>query len=164
MEKINSEEELKRYHRLQAKHYLSIVRGMQLKIEVMCDEIASLRETMTIGSPSLEGMPRNPNPSTDAVLNAVLAVDERCDKLSERVKEYRRVTMEADDIIASLTSHPLASVVINYYYLQGWSWKAIASKVNLSMAHLKSYVVNQALDEIYHKMPPKYRDEIPSAM
>ena len=162
---FSNEAALAEYHRIQAKRYLSIVRSAQFKIEVSLDEIASIRETMALtGSSALDDMPHNPNANSDAVLNAVLAIEDRCSKLQQRVDEYRRITSEADDIISSLESHPLASVVISYYYIQGWTWKAIAYKYNKSISHLKSYVVNKALEEVYQKMPPQYRDAIPSAL
>lgn len=161
---FSNEAALAEYHRMQAKRYLSIVRSAQFKIEVSLDEIASIRETMSItGSSALDDMPHNPNANSDAVLNAVLAIEDRCSKLQQRVDEYRRITSEADDIISSLESHHLASAVVSYYYIQGWTWKEIASKYNKSMSHLKSYVVNKALEEVYQKMPPQYRDQIPSA-
>lgn len=160
---ISPQEEWKRYKRSRARVYLLLVRRTKFNLTAALEEIREMRDTMDIGSSNLDGMPRNPNVNDDAILNAVIAINNRCEQLEERTKEYTRIVTECDEVIASLSSHPTAGICISEHYLRGVPLRTLAKRLNYSESHIYSSIIPSALDEIYDKMPHRFRDQIPQA-
>ena len=165
MEEQLTTEEWENYKRSKARAWLATVRRTKSQLQAAIDEVIELRSTMSItGSYALDGMPRNPNTSDSAILNAICAIEQRCDNLNARVDEYKRVVTAADDVIASLVSHEFASVVIDYHYLRGMNYNDVAKKIGYSETTVRNYITPVALSEVYDKMPHIYRDQIPQAI
>lgn len=165
MENKIDTEEWDNYRRSKARSYLSAIRSTQSKLIAARDEVIELRDTMDCtGSFNMDGMPHSPSVSTDAMLNLICALDARCEKLNERIEEYKSKMIEADAVIASLNSHPLAAACIQMHYLQNCTYSELASKFDYSETHIRNSIIPAALLELYSKMPTEYRDYIPTAI
>ena len=165
MNKITPSEEYNVYKRIKAREYLAHIRHLQNRIFVDMSEIAEMRENLdATGSFKMDGMPRNPNTNDDALLNAIVAIDSRCEKLQTRVNDYEKYIAECDTILESLTSHELAGVALNLHYLRGVTTDDIANKFHYTKSYIQTFVIGAGLVELYHKMPTTYRDKFPSAV
>ena len=153
-----------KYRKLKARHYLSVVRRARNQLKTFTDEVIELKENVSIiKSAAPDGMPHNPNPSDDALLNAICAYEARCEKLNALCKEYNRIVLEADRVIASLNSHDVAAIAIYEHFLRDKSWYELEKITGYSYSHLTNDILNDALIELYGKMPHRFRDQIPRA-
>lgn len=134
-----------------AKEYLLRYKRLNNYIDCKLDQIAQLRELATRLSPTAM-FDKNGNVSDKVgrtvakIVDLERVVDKQVDELVEIRSEIMRTISSVPDIEIR--------TMLEYRYINGWSWQKIATKMNYTRDHLTGYLHRKALrtvDEIINK-------------
>lgn len=137
--------EYEKYARQKAVTYLTFVNRVRKMMKVLTIECLDLKmDIIKI---------KQANPGSCEALNTACEVyEERSDKLEELCKEYRRISLQADRLIASLKSHKYAAAFIYQHYLQDKPWREVCAENGVSYSWIVGDIRNAALVELYEKL------------
>lgn len=129
-----------------AKEYLNRYRSINYTIDAKLEQVARLRALATRVTPSYGG--RKSNGSTSDRVGHILAGIERLEQ--EVNREIDRLISAAAEIRATISLLPDEHMreLLEMRYINGWSWRKIAAKMNYSEKHLIGYLHKRALEEI----------------
>jgi len=136
---------------MNAKEYLNRYRHINSYIDCKLEEIARLRAIATRLSPTAM-FDKNGNVSDKVGRTASKIVDlER-----EIDRQIDELIVFHNEIIQTISSVPDIEIrtMLEYRYINGWSWQKIATKMNYTRDHLTGYLHRKALrtvDEIINK-------------
>ena len=128
-----------------AKEYLNRYRRLNAYIDCKLEEAAQLRELATRLSP-MAMFDRNGNVSDKVGRTAVKIVDlER--EIDRDVDELVEIRSEIMRTISSVPDIEIRTM-LEYRYINGWSWRKIALKMHYSEDHVTCYLHRKALKEV----------------
>ena len=135
-----------------AKEYLNRYRRINAEIDCKLEEIARYRSMATRLSPTAR-FDKNGN-VTDKVGRAVAKIVDLETEINSEINELINIR---EDIIRTISAIDNTDVrtVLEYRYINGWSWQKIATKMNYTRDHLTGYLHRKALrtvGEIIKKM------------
>lgn len=133
-----------------AKEYLKRYRTLNAYIDCKLDQIAQLRELATRLSPTAM-FDRNGNVS-DRVGRSVAKIVDMERKIDQNIDE---LITTRDEIVETISRIPDTDIrtVLEYRYINGWSWQKIATKMNYTEKHVTGYLHRKALHEVEKLIP-----------
>lgn len=116
------------------KQYLNQARHLDALINSRLREIDYWKDMSTsISGSSSDGMPHNPNRSTEAHFVKCLAkVEEKQEDVEMKVTWLIRLRDEISSRI-DLLHNPSEQLVLRYHYLDNYTWEEIAALMNVSL-------------------------------
>ena len=133
-----------------AKEYLRRYRRLSEYIDCKYDEIRRCRELAAKCTPSAM-FDRNGSVS-DKVGNAAARIADLEAQIRDEAAELVRVRGEIVRAIDSLDDLDMR-VMLTYRYINGWSWRKIAAKMNYTEKHITGYLHRKALREVEKLIP-----------
>lgn len=134
-----------------AKEYLNRYRHINNYIDCKLDQVAQLRELATRLSPTAM-FDKNGNVS-DKVGRTVAKIVDMERKIDRDIDDLSALRDEISKTINQISDTDIRTV-LEYRYINGWSWQKIATKMNYTRDHLTGYLHRKALrtvDEIINK-------------
>ncbi len=134
-----------------AKEYLNRYRHINNYIDCKLEEVAKLRELSTRISPTAM-FDRNGNISDKVGRTAAKIVDLE-HKIDTEIDKLIRIREEITGTISQIGNIDIRTM-LEYRYINGWSWQKIAAKMNYTRDHLTGYLHRKALravDEFINK-------------
>lgn len=132
-----------------AKEYLKRYRTLNAYIDCKLEEVAQLRELSTRISPTAM-FDRNGNVSDKVGRTAAKIVDlER--EIDREVDELVHVRSEIEEVISSVDDAD-CRLLLAMRYINGYSWRRIAAKMNYSVDNVIGYIHRKALHEVEIKL------------
>jgi len=133
-----------------AKEYLKRYRTLNAYIDCKLEEVAQLRELSTRISPTAM-FDRNGNVSDKVGRTAAKIVDlER--EIDREVDELVEMRKEIEETISKIEDIDIRTV-LEYRYINGFSWRRIAYTMHYSEKHITGYVHRKGLQEIEKLIP-----------
>ncbi len=134
-----------------AKEYLKRYRTLNAYIDCKLEEVAKLRALATRLSPTAR-FDKSGNVSDKVGRTAAKIVDLE----SEIDREVDELVEIRSEIMRTISSVPDIEIrtMLEYRYINGWSWQKIAAKMNYTRDHLTGYLHRKALravDEFINK-------------
>ena len=133
-----------------AKEYLNRYRHINNYIDCKLEQIAQLRELATQISPTAM-FDRNGNVS-DKVGRTVAKIVDMEREIDRQIDE---LIVFHNEIIQTISSVPDIEIrtMLEYRYINGWSWRRIAAKMHYTEKHVTGYLHRKALQEIKKLIP-----------
>ena len=133
-----------------AKEYLNRARRMNAVIDTKLDEIARLRMWATRLSPTAlfdknGGVSDRVGRTAAKIVDLERKIDAEIDEVAELRDEIMQTIGKVEDVNARM--------LLEMRYINGWSWRKIANKMNYSEKHLTGYLHRKALIEIEKLIP-----------
>lgn len=128
-----------------AKEYLNRYRRINAEIDCKLEEIAQLRTLATRLSPTAM-FDRNGNVSDKVGRTAVKIVDLE-HKIDTEIDKLIGIREEITGAISQIEDVDIRTI-LEYRYINGWSWRRIAAKMHYTENHLTSYLHPKALREV----------------
>lgn len=135
---------------MNAKEYLKQYRELMYYVDCKYDQIRALRERATRLSPT--SMFDNNGNITDKVGTAAAKIADLEAEIQEQTTALVAKQKEIQDTISQLPDVTM-QIVLQYRYINGWSWRKIASKMNFSEKHVTGWLHRKALQEIEKLIP-----------
>ncbi len=129
-----------------AEKYLGQVRKKQeeiVKLERRRENELLLRSDKAL---HLTGLPRSDSPDLQREQTRSVEIDELEEKKREAEKELKALQEEVGDTIMEIAD-PISQKILILHYIQGNSWKKVASEVGYSTVHMRRYR-DEGMDEL----------------
>lgn len=133
-----------------AKEYLDRYRKLTSYIDCKYEEIRQLRERATRLTPSAM-FDRNGDISDRVGRTAARIADLERD-ICGSITEAAKLQAEITDVINSIDDYDMRTM-LTYRYINGWSWRKIAAKMNYSEKHITGYLHRKALQKVEKLIP-----------
>ena len=130
----------------EAKHELKNYRYKRKALEKAKEEYLKVYSNLTSGTTKLSLAPAHGSVDSDSQLITFIC---KKDKFIERNIELLELLDKITNKIMQLEG--LYSAVLEHRYIDGWEWRRIATALNYSEMHIKTYVHSKALSE-YSKL------------
>lgn len=130
-------------------------KGCLKRYNYNCINIMNIRaDILSIGSQSLDGMPKAPYNITDNVLNSVIKLQED-EQLQKSIKEYKAVVQALE-----LVNKDCKTIFEKYYRLSRSKWEIIESGMSERTFERRNqeliYTVHTELEKVGGKLAEKY--------
>ena len=130
---------------MNAKEYLNRYRHINSYIDCKLEQIAQLRELATRISPTAM-FDKNGNVS-DKVGRTVAKIVDLEHEIDVEIDKLIGIREEITGTISQIENIDIRTV-LEYRYINGWSWRRIAAKMHYSEDHVACYLHRKALHEI----------------
>lgn len=133
-----------------AKEYLNRYRRINAEIDCKLEEIAHYRSMATRLSPTAM-FDRNGNVS-DKVGRSVAKIVDLERKIDVEIDKLIGFREEITGTISQIEDVDIRTI-LEYRYINGWSWRRIAAKMHYTEKHVTGYLHRKALHEIEKLIP-----------
>lgn len=133
-----------------AKEYLNRYRRLNVYIDCKLEQIAQLRALAARVSPT-RGSGNTGNTSDRVGITVAKIVDlERT--IDREIDKLITIREEITDVISTIDDTDIRTL-LEYRYINGWSWRRIAAKMHYSEKHVTGYLHRKALHDIQKLIP-----------
>lgn len=144
-----------------ANEYLEYLRGLNLRISTLQEQIERERSRLTLtGLATGERVSKSRN--NDAMSDGVIRLQELIERYCTELSEYVEQQEIAHNVFLSL-SNSVHGVVLFQRYIAGKTWAEIGRDTHFSVKHAQRLKA-ASLDELYYSMPEQWRSVLPKAV
>ena len=118
---------------------LERIRDMQLEIDEMCEQMATLRERTTNISQALTDMPKTKGANTSKTETSVFNLLLKGQQMEVKVNAYLLVCELIEMDIMTFIKDRRKQTVLKSRYIYNYSWKKIAQMMKLSVVQVQRH-------------------------